>query len=99
MKTKNIVVAAALFAAVCAVVWTVACSTAEQSETPPHPSVVIQPVAPVVVTPVDTFDLEVSSPTDVNHDEPVDPAAGIEMPTPDLTWYDPNGLQEVGNIS
>ena len=99
MKTKNTILFAALAVVVCAGGWKIAAELAGADDTQPAPApiAVTQPVAPVVVSPAANFDLEVTSPADVTSDQPVD--LSLEMPTPELTWYDPHGLKEVGGIS
>ena len=100
MKTKAIFCVAGMFATVIATTWLVGCTVnRDEVATPPtENSVVLEPVAPVVVGPSSNFDLEAASPATVDN-EPTDAATGIEMPTPELTWYDPHGLECVGGIS
>ena len=99
MKTKRIELFAALLLVVAGGSWKVACLLAE-ADKPPQPlapSLVSQPAAPVVVSPAVNVTREFASPANLETQQPAE--LEIEMPTPELTWYDPQSLDDVGGIS
>ena len=98
MKTKTIVLSAALLVAVSVGLWRIAAVlSAPEPPAADATSVVVHPAAPVVVAPASNFDLEVCSPAHL--DEMERNVGPIEAPLPDLTWYDPNGLEDIAGTS
>ena len=91
MKTKNMVLSAVALLVVCGIV--AGCRPPASEKPPMHAKpVVTHSVVPVIVSPQPNFDLEVCSPANLEDTEPAD--VSIELPTPDLTWYAPQGLEE-----
>ncbi len=103
MKTKTAVILPAALVAVYAVGLAAATVLVDAPTETPKTELPAQLNGPrdaviVVTPPPTTFDLEATSPAVFDEADALDrdqPPA----PTPDLTWYDPHGLEEIGRIS
>lgn len=99
MKTKSTMLLCGVVV-LCAVTSAVALGVAVFESPTAAPEVTIEaPQPPVVVMPAGNFDLEVASPADLDGQSDVPAAEAVEAPAPELTWYDPHRLEEIGGLS
>ena len=99
MKTKLTMLLCGVVV-LCAAMGAVTVGVASFESPTAAPEVTIEaPQPPVVVMPAGNFDLEVASPADLGDQSDNSIAEAVEAPAPELTWYDPHRLEEIGGLS